>query len=63
MKLEFYGEALAMNGNELWVNAHTDEPIKLTIKDSDSRNKLYCKKVKVTIEEVENSEWQNLNNG
>ena len=52
IKIERTGEVLAMKGNELWVNTEYDQIVKFAVDDKEVRNKLYCKKVKITIEEI-----------
>jgi len=50
------GHVAAMDGNELWVNTQTDERIVIAMKDRDLRWDLYCKCVKITIEQIDESE-------
>jgi len=45
------GNVAAMNGNELWVNTENDEIVKFVVNDKELRWQLYCKNVKITIEE------------
>ena len=45
-----------MNGNELWVNTQTDEMVKFVVKDRETRCKLYCKHVKISIEVIDETE-------
>jgi hypothetical protein len=47
------GFAQAMDGTDLWINTETDEKITINLKDDRVRWDLYCKKVKVTIEVIE----------
>lgn len=47
------GFAQAMDGTTLWINTETDEKITINLKDDRVRWDLYCKKVKVTIEVIE----------
>jgi len=51
------GFVQAMNGNELWINTQTDEMMKIVVKDRNIQRKLYCKYVKVTIEIIDESEF------
>jgi hypothetical protein len=50
------GFVQAMNGNELWVNTQTDEMVKFVVKDRETRCKLYCKHVKISIEVIDETE-------
>jgi len=50
------GFVQAMNGNELWVNTQTDEMVKFVVKDRETRRKLYCKHVKISIEVIDETE-------
>jgi hypothetical protein len=52
MKIVFEGFTQAMDGENLLVNTVTDEPVKIMVKDKKKRWELYCKKVRVTIEEM-----------
>jgi hypothetical protein len=47
------GFAQAMDGESLLVNTTTDEMVQITIKDKDLRWALYCKHVRITIEEID----------
>ena len=47
------GHADAMDGSTLWINTETDERITIRLKDNRVRWDLYCKKVKVTIEVID----------
>lgn len=55
-KIETYGFIQAMDGDELWINTPTDERITVKVNDRDLRWNLYCKHVKITIEEVSEQE-------
>jgi hypothetical protein len=52
-KIEKIGVAQAMDGSTLWINTETDEKITIRLNDDRVRWDLYCKKVKVTIEVIE----------
>lgn len=47
------GFAEAMDGSTLWINTETDEKITIRLKDDRVRWDIYGKKVKVTIEVIE----------
>jgi hypothetical protein len=50
------GYVEAMNGNELWINTETDERITIVVKDQKLRWDLYCNRVKVIIEVIDENE-------
>lgn len=50
------GFTQAMDGESLLVNTTTDEMVQITIKDRDLRWALYCKHVRITIEEIDEKE-------
>jgi hypothetical protein len=52
-KIVKVGFAEAMDGSTLWINTETDEKVTIRLKDDRVRWDLYCKKVKVTIEVIE----------
>jgi hypothetical protein len=51
------GFVQAMGGKELWVNTQTDEIVKFVVMDDELREKLYCTFVKITIEQIDESEF------
>jgi len=55
-KIVRYGFTQAMEGLTLWVNTLSDEIVKFDIKDREKRWELYCKHVKITIEEIDEND-------
>lgn len=51
------GFVQAMNGNNLLINTLTDELVEIVVKDKKTRWNMYCKHVKITIEEIDKSEF------
>ncbi len=58
LKIIRKGFVQAMNGKDLWVNTQTDEMVTVFVKDDTTRKDLYCKYVKITIEEIDIDEFQ-----
>lgn len=56
-KIERIGFVQAMDGKELWVNTLTDEIVKIYVKDKELRENMYCKYVKVTVEEITEEQY------
>ena len=50
------GYVQAMDGETLLINTQTDELVKVVVKDKRTRWDMYCKHVKITIEEIDQSE-------
>jgi len=57
MQIEKIGFVQAMQGDELWVNTLSDERILLTVHDEQIRHALYCKYVKITVEQISKDEY------
>ncbi len=51
-----HGYTQAMEGEKLLINTVTDEMITVVMKDKKKRWDLYCKPVKITIEEISEEE-------
>lgn len=56
LKKVYIGEALARCGDELYLNTIGDEPIKLTVKNQELIEDMYCKGFKITVEEISEEE-------
>jgi len=50
------GFVQAMKGNELMVNTTTDEIVTFVVKDKETLYDYYCKRVKITIEVINEDE-------
>jgi len=50
------GYVQAIDGETIWVNTQNDELITMRIRDKETRWKLYCTHVKITIEVIDESE-------
>ena len=56
IKIVKTGFAAAMAGEEIWVNTTTDERVTITIHDKKLRWGIYCKPVRITIEQINEDE-------
>jgi hypothetical protein len=59
IKLVRTGYVGAMAGLDLVVNTTSDEAVIINVKDRDLRWDLYCKHVRITIEEIDENEITN----